>query len=128
MPRVASLEALNDAESVEIVIKTQAIALKAIIQRAFAGMAKRRMTNVVDEGQRLREIDIEAECRSYMARDLCDFDCVGQAAAKMIRSATCKHLGLACESAKCPRLYDAIAVTLEGSTVIARGRWKVAHR
>jgi hypothetical protein len=76
-------------------------------------MSEGRMADVVDQRQRLRQIFIEAERRSGSARDLCDFNGVGQPAAKVVGGATGEYLRLSCETAKGASLHDSFAVTLK---------------
>ena len=45
MSSVALFKALNDAECMEIVVKTETVTLKTIVERALASVSKRGMTN-----------------------------------------------------------------------------------
>jgi hypothetical protein len=53
---------------------------------------------------------------------------MSEAAAKVVRSAAGKDLGLAGETAKGARLHDAVAVTLKGGATIRKRRRKHACR
>ena len=115
MRGVALLEVLDDAQRVEIVVEAAAMAREAAVQRALASVAEGRMTDVVDQCQRLGEVFVEAKCGGGGAGDLRHLDRVGQAAAKVIGGAAGEDLRLAGEPAEGARLHDALAVTLEGS-------------
>jgi hypothetical protein len=58
MSCVALFEPLHDSEGVKVVIETQSVALQTAIQSALAGMTEGRVPNVMDEGERLRQIDV----------------------------------------------------------------------
>lgn len=53
MPCIALLEALHDAQCMEVVIETQTMPSQTIVQRALAGMSEGWMADVMDQGQRL---------------------------------------------------------------------------
>ncbi len=56
--RIALLKALDDAQRMKIVIKSQTVMAQAIIQRTFPCMPERRMPDVMHQGKRLGEVDI----------------------------------------------------------------------
>jgi hypothetical protein len=58
---VALLEVLDDAQGVEVVVEAQAVALEALVEGALAGVAEGRMADVVDQGEGLGEVFVEAE-------------------------------------------------------------------
>ena len=111
--RVALLEALDDAQRMQVVVEAQAVTLQAVVQRALAGVPERRMPDVVHQRQRLGQIDIQSERAGDVARNLRDLDRVRQAAAKVVRGAAGEDLRLARQPAKRARLHDAVAVALE---------------
>ena len=67
---------------------------EAGVKRALAGMAERRMAEVVGERQRLGEILVEAERTRQRARHLRDLERVGQPGAVMVAFVKHKDLGL----------------------------------
>jgi hypothetical protein len=77
------------------------------------------MANIMDQGERLRQVHVEVQRGSDVARHLGNLHGVRQSAAEVIRGATGKYLGLSCKAAKGPCLNHSIAITLEGCTVIA---------
>src|ERR1017187_10029055 len=76
-------------------------------------MSKRRMADVVDQSQRLNQIDIQVECRGDGARDLCHFHGVGQASTEMVGVAAGEDLRLVFQPAKGAGMDYAIAVPLK---------------
>src|SRR5262249_12994821 len=83
------------------------------IKNALSGVAKRRMTHVMHEGQRLDEVFIELQLGGNRPRNLCNFNRVGKAVAKMVRVAAGKDLRFIFQSAEGPRVDYAITVTLK---------------
>jgi hypothetical protein len=80
------------------------------------------MADVVNQRKRLREIFVEAKRGRDGAGDLCNLDGVGQPAAKVVGGAAGKDLGLPREAPEGARLYDALAIALEGRAGGADGR------
>ncbi len=122
MGGVALLEVLDDAEGVEVVVEAAAVALEALVQGALAGVAEGRVADVVDEGEGLGEVFVEAERAGDGAGDLGDLDGVGEAAAEVVGGAAGEDLGLAGEAAEGARLHDAFAVALKGGAEVAERR------
>ena len=85
----------------------------AALQRILAGMAERRVAEVVGEAQGLGEVLVEAERAGDRPPDLRDFDAVGQADAVMIAVGRDEHLGLVAQAAEGDRMDDPVAVALE---------------
>jgi hypothetical protein len=80
------------------------------IEFAFARVAKRRVANIVDQGQSLAELTVEAESGGNSTRDLGDFEGVSEPIAKMIGISRSKNLSLGFQTAKCARVNDAVAI------------------
>ncbi|GGG94993.1 hypothetical protein GCM10011586_07440 [Silvibacterium dinghuense] len=76
-------------------------------------MAERRMPDVVDQRQRLRQRLIEPQSGGNGARDLRDLHSVGQPAAEVIGRAVRKDLRLAGEAAEGTGMNDARAVAVK---------------
>jgi hypothetical protein len=119
------LELLNDTQSVKIVIEAAAAGEHEFIELALAGVAERRMANVVNESESFGEIAVEAESRGGGAGDLHDFQSVRQAIAKMVGVARGKNLRLGFETTKRARVNDAVAVS-RISVAIRMRRLRVA--
>ena len=103
----------DDAQRVEIVVEAVAVLAHGGVERFFAGVAERRMADVVDQRQRFGEIDVEAERSGNGAGDLRDFEGVGEAVAEMIGIARGEDLRFGFEAAESARMDDAVAVTRE---------------
>ena len=101
----------DDAQRVKIVIEAAAVGAHQFVEFVFAGMAKWRMANVVNECERFGECGVQAQSGCDGAGDLRNFDGVRQAIAKMIGKAHGENLGLGFQAAKGARVHDAIAVT-----------------
>ena len=114
---IALLELLDDAQGVDIVIEVGAEAGHLPVELLLAGMGEGRMADIVSERQGLGEIFVETEDRGYGARNLRDFDGVGQAVAEMVGKAGREDLRLGFQAAECPGVNDTVAIALEGVAV-----------
>src|SRR5437899_8704208 len=115
--KIALLELFDDAEGVQIVIEVTAAHAHQYIELPLAGMAERRMANVVDQRERFGEIGIQAESRGHGASNLRDLQRVRQAVAEMVGIAGGKDLCLSFETAESAGMDDAVAVTRVGAAV-----------
>ena len=79
--RIGRLDPGDDAQRVRVMIEAPRPGHRGV-QRILAGMAERRMAEIVREGERLGEILVEAERARDRPRDLRDLQAVGQAHAK----------------------------------------------
>jgi len=63
---------------VQIVIETAALRAHQLVELAFAGMAERRMANIVDESERFRKFGVQPQ-REATVRAICATSsvCVG---------------------------------------------------
>ena len=95
-----------------------------MIERALAGMAERRMAEVVAERGGLGQILVEPERAGERAGDLGDFQGVGQAGAEMIALVEHEHLGLVRQPPERRRVDDSVAVAAEGAPGAADGSAK----
>jgi hypothetical protein len=55
---------------VQIVIEVEAVSSHGMVERFFASVAEGRMADVVDQGQRFDEIDVEIQSSGDGAGDL----------------------------------------------------------
>ena len=122
MGGITLLEVLDDAQRVHVVVESPSMSLQATVQRALTRMTKRRMTDIVNQRQRLRQIFVQAKRCGDGACNLGYLNRVGQAAAKMIRSAAGKYLRLARQTPKGAGLHNAFAVPLERRSRSTRRR------
>ena len=65
------------------------------VERLLAGVAERRVADVVRQAQRLGQVLVEPERAGDHAADLRDLEAVGQADAVMVAVGGDEHLGLA---------------------------------
>ncbi len=87
----------------------------------LAGMAKRRMAEIVHESDGLREVFVETERAGDGAGDLGDLHSVGQARAEVVIIGGGKDLRLVFEAAKSGGMDDAVAIALEATAVFVLG-------
>ena len=116
--RVAALQRGHDAQGLRIVIEA-AECREAVVERALAGMAERRMAEIVGQRQRLGEILVQSERAGERARHLRHFERVGEPRAVMVAFVEHEHLGLVLEAAEGGRMDDAVAVAAEGAAAFA---------
>ena len=116
-PGVALLEALHNAQRVQVVVEAVAEALHLAVQRLLAGMRERRMADIVGQRQGLGQVLVQSQHVGQGARDLRDFDGVGQAVAEMVGEAGREDLGLGFQAAEGARMNHAVAVALESIAV-----------
>ncbi len=116
---IAPLERGDHPQRLRIVVEAAAGG-EAAIERALAGMAERRMAEVVGERQRLGQILVEPERASERACDLRDLERMGQAGAEMVALVEDEDLGLVGEPPEGGRMDDAVAVAAEGVAGRAR--------
>ena len=116
---VAPLQRGHHAQRLRVVVEA-AEAGEAPIERALAGMAERRMAEVVAERERLGQILVEPERAGERAGDLGHLQRVGQPGAEMVALVEHEHLGLVGEPAERGGMDDAVAVAAEGAAGGAR--------
>jgi hypothetical protein len=83
------------------------------IKRFFSGVSKGRVPNVVDQGKRFHQIDVQPKLGRHGARNLRHFDGVSQSITKMVRESPSKHLRFGFEAAKGAGVNYAVAVALK---------------
>ena len=109
---VAALEFGDDAQRVAVVVEA-AVGRHAGVERVLAGVAERRVAEVVAERDRLGEVVVEPQGPRERAGDLRHLDRVGEAGAEMVALVMDEHLRLVGEAAEGGRMDDAVAVALE---------------
>ncbi len=123
---VTMLEMLDDAESVEVVVKTAAVGAHEFVELALAGMAEGRMTDVVDQGESFDEFGVQAERGGNGAGDLGHFESVGEAVAEMIGEAGAEDLGFRFEAAEGAGMDDPVTIAGVFTAIGMRGFGKAA--
>ncbi len=79
------------------------------------------MANIVHQGERLHQVNVQAELGGDGARDLRDFNRVGQAVAEMVGVTAGEDLRLGFQAAKRPGMDDPVAIALKVVAVGMRG-------
>src|SRR4029077_1725795 len=98
------------------------------VERALAGMAERRMAEVVGQRQRLGQIFIDAERAGQRPRHLGDFERMGEPGAVVVALVEHEHLRLVLEASERGRMDDAVAVAAEGAAALSGGPRGAAAR
>ena len=114
---VALFEAFDNSQSVQVVVEAFAEALHFAVQRLLSGVSERRVPDIVSQRQSFGEILVQFQDVGQGARDLRDFDGVGQAIAEMIGQAGSEDLGLGLQAAEGTGMNHAVAVALESVAV-----------
>jgi hypothetical protein len=110
---IAKFEVFDDTKRVQVVIERKTVLAHGGVKSFFSGMAKGWMADVVDQRQRFDEIAVESELRGDCPRDLCNFDRVRQAVAKVVGVAAREDLSLCFQTAKCAGVDYAVAIALK---------------
>ena len=116
--RIGALDRHQRAQRVSVVIEPARAPFlhrraERRLQRVFAGMAERRMADVMREAQSLGQILVEPKRARDRPADLRDFQAVGEPDAEMIAIGGEKHLRLVTQAAKRDRMDDPIAIALK---------------
>ena len=107
--RIAPLQHGHHAQGLGVVVEA-AERGEAGVERTLAGMAERRMAEIVGERQRLGQVLVEAERAGERARDLGHLERMGEPRAVMVALVEHEDLGLVLEAAERGRVNDAVAV------------------
>src|SRR5580704_17068518 len=110
---VTPLQFGHQAQAVAVMVEAAEWGL-AGVERGLAGMAERRVAEVMTERDRLAKVLIEPKGLGQSAGDLRDFDRMGEAGAEMVAFMMDEHLRLMGKAAKGGGMDDAVAVALEG--------------
>ena len=118
---IAVLQMRHDAQALGIMVEA-ANRLHRLVQRILAGMAERRMAEVVSQRNRLDQILVKRQRPRQRPRDLRHLQAVRQPRAVMVALVIDEHLRLMDEPAERGRMHDAVAVALIDG---ARGAWRL---
>ena len=116
----AILEPVDDAQALAIVLEA-AVRLHQVVQHAFAGVAERRMADVVREHDRLDQILVRAERARDGARDLRDLERVREPIPEVVALVVREDLRLVLQAAERARVQHAVAVALEHGAIAVLG-------
>ena len=117
------LDWLTEHRGLDLVLEEALVGGAAIdaayhrIERALAGVAERRMTEVVGQRQHLGEVLVEPERARQRAGYLGDFERMGQPCAVMVALVIDEDLRLVGEAPERGRMDDAVAIAAK---VVAR--------
>ena len=121
-PGVGRLQEIDNTQRLQIVVEA-ALVGEAGIERGLAGMAERRMAQIVRQCDRLDEIFVQAELSSYRAADLRDLERMRKPSAVMIVRGGSEDLSLEHQPAKRAAVDDALPIALiEGAETNAPAR------
>ena len=110
-PRAVVLEDVDDAKALLVVIEP---AGHELVEDALAGVAERRVPEVVAERDRLGQLLVQPQHLGDAARDLRDLERVRQPRAVVIAGRREEHLRLVLQPAERLAVDDAIAIALKG--------------
>src|SRR5579863_3798781 len=97
----------------KVMVEKKPLRSHGCVECLFASVSKRRMSEIVDERERFREIHIQAERAGDGAGDLRDLNRVREPVAEVVGIAASKNLSLVFETAKGSRVNHAIPVALK---------------
>ena len=109
---VAAFELGDDPQRLGVVIEA-AVRRHELVEHLLARVAERRVAKIMRERQRFGEIVVEAERAGKRARDLADFERMGEPGAEMIALMRNKDLCLMGEPAEGRAMNDAVAIALK---------------
>src|ERR1700693_4454465 len=90
--RIAALQAGDHRERLGIMVEA-AMGSEALVERTLAGMAERRMAEVMGQRTGFRQVLVEAESARDRSGDLGDFERMGEPGAIMIAFMEHEYLG-----------------------------------
>ena len=111
--RVAPLEDVHHAQAVEVVLEA-AVVLHQLAERVLAGVAERRVPEVVRQRHGLGEVLVQVQRAGDRAGDLRDLDRVRQPRAVVVALVVDEDLRLVFQPAEGGGVDDALAVALVG--------------
>ena len=117
--RVAAFELGDNSQPLCVMIEA-AVRSHQFVEHILAGVAKRRVAKVMAKRQRLGEIVVEAERAGKRARDLTDFERMGEPGAEMVSLVRNEDLRLVGEPAEGRAMDGAVAIALKYRT-----RWRM---
>ena len=117
--RIAMLQQGHDPQRLRVVVEA-AIRHRGSIQRPLAGMAERRMAEIMRQRQRLRQVLVEPELPGQRAGDLGHLEGMGQPGPVVIALVIDEHLGLVFQPAERGRMDHPVAVAPERAAGPAR--------
>ena len=111
--RILALQPRHHLEALRVVVEA-AVAGHDLGQSALAGMAERRMAEIVRQRQRLGQVLVQGQHAGDGAGDLRHLQAVGEARAVVIALVEHEHLRLVGQPPERRRMHDAVAIPLKG--------------
>jgi len=115
---VAFFELVHHAQALQVVLEA-AVSGHAFVQGVLPGMTKRRVAQVMRQGDGFHQVLVQAQGPRDRTAQLRHFQRMRHARAKEVTLVVQKYLGLVDQAPERGRVDDAVAVALES---IARGR------
>src|SRR5258706_12549354 len=109
---IAMFQRRDDAQALRVVVEP-AMRFEASIQRPLAGVAERRMAEVVGQGQRFREVLVKTELPGQGAGELRHFERGGEPGAVMIAFVEHEDLGFVLQASEGGGMNHPVAVAPE---------------
>src|SRR5258708_6746619 len=116
---IAMFQRCDDAQALRVMVEP-AMGFQTGIQRALAGVAERRMAEIMGQRQRFRKILVETKLPGQRAGDLRHFERVGQPGAVMIAFMEHEYLGFVLQAPKRGGMNDPVAIPPERAAGLAR--------
>ena len=116
---IAMFQRRQDVQRLRIVVKA-AIGFQALVQRPLAGMAERRVAEIVRQRQRFRQVLVETEVACQSTGYLRDFQRMGEPCPVVIALVEHEDLGLVLEAPERGRMDHAVAIAPERAAGLAR--------
>lgn len=110
---IPSFEVIDNAQRVPVVFERAAESVHLPIEFALADMSKRWMPQIMGKCQRFRVFLVQLERGTHSSGDLGNLDRMGQPVTKVIAETGGEDLCLALQTAKRPRMDNAVAITLK---------------
>ena len=114
--RITPLELLDDPQRLPVVAKPRRLA-QAAVERLFAGMAERRMADIVLHGQGLDQVFVQPQRPGERPGDQIHLDRVRQPAAMIVAQFAGENLRLVAQPAIGGAMDDAVAIAGERGAV-----------
>ena len=115
------LEGFNNAQGVQIVVEPIVMLPHQPVELGLAGVAARRVADVMHQRQRLHQVGIQSQRLRHRAADLRHFQGVGQAIAEVVGISPGENLGFVLQAAESASVDNAVAVAFVVVAVRVRG-------
>ena len=109
---ITALQPGDDAQRLGVVVEAAPLR-HLLVQRVLAGVAERRVAEIVDQRHGLGEVLVAAQRAGQRAGDLRDLDRVGEPGAVVVALMRDEDLRLVLQAAEGGGVDDAVAVALE---------------